>query len=239
MNFHNIIKYLPTPIINFLRFMRSIFIKKNEAELSYWKKKYYEEESSFSNSHYEKLMLAIANEQTQEFLTDKIIADFGCGPRGSLCWINTAKLLIGIDVIADQYIDKFYQNISQHNMVYLKSSESFIPLPPNSIDIMFSINALDHVLNFQEICDEIVRVVKPGGEIIFSINLEEPATAEEPQCLNPDIIKMSFLDMFEIKTYRLSKQGPQNSPYQPLINNELKYAEGEEGFLWVRAVKPK
>ena len=38
MDLHNIIKYLPTPIINFLRFMRSIFIKKNEAELSYWKK---------------------------------------------------------------------------------------------------------------------------------------------------------------------------------------------------------
>jgi len=53
------------------------------------------------------------------------------------------------------------------------------------------------------------------------------------------IIKTSFLDMFEIKTYRLSKQGLQNSPYQPLINNELQYAEGEEGFLWVRAVKPK
>ena len=46
-------------------------------------------------------MLAMAEEPTADFLAGKIVAAFGCGPRGSLVWAPNALLRIGIDVLAD------------------------------------------------------------------------------------------------------------------------------------------
>jgi len=48
-------------------------------------------------------------------------------------------------------------------MIYLKSTEKVIPLPSEFVDIIFTVNAIDHVNNFEIMCDEIIRVLKPGG----------------------------------------------------------------------------
>ena len=45
----------------------------------------------FSNAHYEKLMLSIADEKDDNFLEGKIVGDFGCAPRCSL--IGPKRLL--------------------------------------------------------------------------------------------------------------------------------------------------
>ncbi len=121
-------------------------------------------------------MLAMAEEKDTDFYEGKIIADFGCGPRGSLVWAEKPCFRIGIDALADIYADEFTDNIINHGMIYVKSTEKVIPLPSNSIDIMFTLNAVDHVDCFSEMCDEIIRVIKPGGEFIGSFNLEEPSS---------------------------------------------------------------
>lgn len=54
-------------------------------------------------------------------------------------------------------------NIISHGMIYLKSTEKVIPLPSEFVDIIFTVNAIDHVNNFEIMCDEIIRVLKPGG----------------------------------------------------------------------------
>ena len=72
---------------------------------------------------------------------------------------------------------------------------------------------------------------------IGSFNLEEPATLWEPQTLNPKIIEDNLLNHLEIKSYRISKQGPNRNEYAPFFKNELRYNEGEEGFLWVKGTK--
>ncbi len=38
-------------------------------------------------------MLAIAKREDDEFLSNKIVADFGCDPRGSLAWIKEEAFL--------------------------------------------------------------------------------------------------------------------------------------------------
>ena len=116
-------------------------------------------------------MLAMAEEPDDNFLKGKIVADFGCGPRSSLFWASSASLKIGIDVLADRYADEFTDNIISHGMIYLKSTEKVIPLPSNFVDVMFTLNAIDHVDSFSNMCSEIIRVLKPGGDFIGSFNL--------------------------------------------------------------------
>lgn len=238
MSIRNKIKtMLPEPIKNILRPIRNIFIRKSHSELSFWRSRLEIDKGKFKNSHYERLMLAMAQESSGEFLKGKIVADFGCGPRGSLVWASSAFLRIGIDVLADRYADAFTDNITSHGMIYLKSTEKVIPLPSNFVDIMFTLNAIDHVDNFSGMCDEIIRVLKPGGEFIGSFNLEEPATPSEPQQLDEKIIKENLLNKLEIRSYRITIKGPEGDQYTPFFDGTLSYEPGQEGILWVRARK--
>jgi len=83
--------------------MKDASIDKYDAEFSYWKGILKRENGFFNNSHFKEIMLAIAEEISDEFIKGKIIADFGCGPRGSLVWAESAMLQIGIDVLAYRY----------------------------------------------------------------------------------------------------------------------------------------
>jgi ubiquinone/menaquinone biosynthesis C-methylase UbiE len=208
-------------------------------ELAFWRGRFANDKGTFQNSHFENLFLSMAQENSAEFTKGKVIADFGCGPRGSLVWAKEAAVRIGIDVLADYYIDLFSADIKKHGMLYLKSTENNIPMPSNFVDVMFTLNAIDHVDNFQQMCNEIYRVMKVGAEFIGSFNLEEPASSTEPQKLTEEKIKSNLLNKLTIKSYRTSKRHHGDNPYVYMLDNDFSYTKGQEGFLWVRAVKEK
>lgn len=238
MSIRNALKTLiPKPIKKGLRPIENLFTNKYKSELSWWRNSLKKDRGRFSNSHYERLMLAMAEEKNDEFLQGKIVADFGCGPRGSLVWAKSAFLRIGIDVLADQYADEFTDNIISHGMIYLKSTEHVIPLPSDYIDVLFTLNAIDHVNNFSEMCEELIRVLKPGGEFVGGFNLEEPASPCEPQQLNEEKIKTNLLNKLEVLSYRITNKGPVENGYAPFFEGNLIYTPGQEGFLWVKARK--
>ncbi|HYZ83257.1 MAG TPA: class I SAM-dependent methyltransferase [Bryobacteraceae bacterium] len=66
-----------------------------------------------------------------------------------------------------------------------------MPYPDGYFDAAVSVNALDHVDNFQAVAAEIERVLKPGGKIYFEVDYHEP-TVTEPISLNDDIILRAF-----------------------------------------------
>jgi SAM-dependent methyltransferase len=229
---------VPEPVKRVLRPIRNRFIKKYVSELSFWRSRFQIDKGRFQNSHYERMMLAMAEQSDDEFLRNKVVADFGCGPRGSLAWADSALVRIGIDVLADRYADEFKDNITSHHMIYVKSTESVIPLPSDFVDVMFTLNAIDHVDNFSAMCNEIIRVLKPGGEFIGSFNLEEPPGPGEPQQLNEKMISDNLLSKLKILSYRVTRIGPEGNRYSPFFEGNLSYEPGEEGILWAKARKP-
>ncbi|MCK9329480.1 MAG: class I SAM-dependent methyltransferase [Candidatus Cloacimonetes bacterium] len=234
---YNIKSLLPVFLKDSIRPLLNCFLKKNTEELNFWRSRLEIDKGIFENSHYKKYMLAMAEESNIDFVKDKVVADFGCGPRGSLTWAKSATFRIGIDVLADRYIDEFTSNILSHNMIYLKSTENVIPLPSGIVDILFTLNAIDHVDNFPIMCSEILRVIKPGGLFIGSFNLEERATSCEPQRLNEKIINDNLLTKLEVLSYRVTTKGHKDDQYAPFFAGNLSYKEGQEGFLWVKAKK--
>ena len=203
-------------------------------ELKYWRLAYKKEGGSFSNSYYRKIMLAMAQRDDDKFMEGKIVADFGCGPAGSLCWANPAKQRIGIDVLADAYA-RF--GTASHNMDYVKSTENTIPLPSNSIDILFTMNAMDHTQNFQTMCNEVLRIITKNGELIASFNLDEPANVCEPQTLTEELVKKCLLDNLEIISYRKAARSDGDKvTYHHFFNETDKPISGPYS-LWVRATK--
>ncbi len=231
-------KLVPEPIkvMTVYPIMKKV-ICKHTVELSFWKSRFKVENGVFNNDHFKKVMLAMAGETDDDFIKGKIVADFGFGPRGSLVWASSAFLRIGIDVLADRYADEFTDNIISHGMIYLKSTEKVIPLPSDFVDVMFTLNAMDHVNSFPNMCSEIIRVLKLGGDFIGSFNLEESAMICEPQRLNEKIIKEYLLKYLDVKSYKITKRGPDENPYEPFFNGNLCYKQGQKGFPWVRANK--
>ena len=102
------LRRLPPPVIAALRPIRDRFLTKRHAELEYWRHQHDLGGGQFSTGdYYERLLLAIAGEPDAAFLSGQVVADFGCGPQGSLAWATPAAIRIGIDVLADRYCDEF------------------------------------------------------------------------------------------------------------------------------------
>jgi len=211
---------------------------KHKAELSYWQKCYHNEAESFSNGHYQRLLLAMAREPNQDFLRNKVVADFGCGPRGSLAWITDAKALYGIDVLVPEYLKSFHKCMKTHPMIYVSSTEEHIPMPTESVDVIFSLNALDHVKDFAQICSELRRILKSGGELIGSFNLNGQPTAAEPQKLTREKIQRYLLKDYQIKHCIVSAPATEAYMYQPLIEGNPIPVSDSPAIMWVRAQKP-
>jgi SAM-dependent methyltransferase len=239
-----LITVTPEPIKRILRPIRNQFVRnglntKDLAQLNFWRSRLEIDSRRFDNSHYERLMLAMAEESTQSFIKGKIVADFGCGPRGSLVWAASALIRIGIDVLADRYADEFTEDITSHGMIYLKCTENVIPLPSEFIDVMFTMQAMGYVDRLSSMCEEILRVLKPGGELIGSFHLEQPTSPMEPQQLSERVIKENLLNHLEVRSYRVTEMGDMgDETYAPFFEGNLSYRPGQEGMLWVRARKP-
>ena len=216
-----------------------ISIKKDkyEGEMEYWRMMYRNEENRFVNDHYKDLMLSIAKEKDDAFLKNKVVVDFGCGPRGSLQWMKSPAVKIGVDVLAKQYIEAFGETLIQHGMIYVTSTEQYIPLPNESADCVCTINSLDHVNSLEMMSEEIIRILKPQGVLLASFNLNQLSTECEPQTLTEEKLKQYLLKYFEIDTYRLAYRGKKNV-YENMENGRIvQDINGEEAVLWVRGKK--
>ncbi len=214
-----------------------LFYSKQGAELRYWRRCFRNGGGRFRNEHYRKLMLGMAQERDEQFLSDKIVADFGCGPRGSLQWAGPALLRIGIDVLAAAYLKHFKTELLRHEMIYLQSTEEIFPLPDNCVDVLFTLNALDHVKHLELMCREIVRIIKPGGLLIGSFNLNSVSTIAEPNPLSEQKLKNLLLDSFEIISCRISGIPEKGYLYEPLLTGNLLELREGKGIMWVRASK--
>lgn len=232
---HQIKRLVPEPVKRWRRAIRNRSINKYDAEMAYWKRRFEAEQGRFANAHYERQMLAMANEPDDAFLNGKIVADFGCGPRGSLVWARSARIRIGIDVLVDSYADAFSANLLTHGMMYVKSTERVIPLPADAVDVLYTVNAIDHVDDFPHMCGELLRILKPGGLFLGSFNLNEPVTRCEPQSLNEDLIEEHLLRHLNVLSRRLALKGPKEDVYMHFYRDEPTYDPDKKGLLWVKA----
>jgi ubiquinone/menaquinone biosynthesis C-methylase UbiE len=206
---------------------------KYREEVAYWQNEW--AAGHFHNDYYEQTMLMLAQELDGEFLRNKIVADFGCGPQGSLCWAKLARARIGIDVLADAYVEF---GIRDQDMIYISSDEQSIPLPSNYVDVMFTMNSMDHVSSFRIMAAEIIRVMAPGGLFIGAFNIGQPPTFSEPQTLTAHRVHNKLLQYFNVESTRSAIMGPVGDAYRYIREGSNACSTQREYLLCVRARKP-
>lgn len=170
-----------------------------KGEMEYWielEKKH----GSIPNSHYKHLMMASGGIDDLTWFANKVVVDIGCGPGGSLGWCTTARVRLGVDPLSENYA-RF--GICNHDMVYLNVCAEDIPLPSHSVDVVYSINSLDHVRDVDVVIGEVRRILRPGGYFLGALNLFEEPNIREPHIFTPDSVEAFMAEGFTREWYKI------------------------------------
>lgn len=176
---------------------------------------------------------------------NKTVLDLGCADGPFLPTLNRyGNIVIGLDF--SQGLLSRAKSLLNHKNHPLKkpfllnSDARRLPFKENCIDIIFCLETFEHVPNSIELIEEIFRILKPNGELIYSI---------------PIVIGFALLlRQFIKKILRLIKRGqplgasytlkelfingflkkpPKERNYQLLfINNEVKFHYTHKNFDW-------
>ena len=151
---------------------------KRWAELRYWRNVAGPIES---NTHFEYFFTEHFG-LDQDFYRGKRVLDVGCGPRGSLEWLDGASELVGADPLADEYRKL---GAPERRMRYVTASAEDLPFPDAHFDVVSAFNALDHVEDLSAAVAEIARVTAPGGTFLVIVEIGHQPTWTEPHSVEP------------------------------------------------------
>ena len=102
--------------------------------------------------------------------TDRVL-EVGSGAHGLVFGFG-GNFGFGIDPLAVEYKRLFPK--WQHNAPTVAAIGEQLPFADNSFEIVLSDNVIDHARDPLRIVDEIVRVLKPGGVLYFTVNVHHP-----------------------------------------------------------------
>lgn len=148
------------------------------------------------------------------FYKSKKILDIGCGPLGSLEWVNTCSCRIGIDPLAKDY--KTLRNC-KHKMSYLAACSESLPFKDGCFDAISSFGSLDHLDNLDGAISEIIRVLAPNGVFLLLVEVNHDPTVTEPIELSWDVV-FRFAQFFEILDERHYEKVCENM-YESTLKN--------------------
>jgi SAM-dependent methyltransferase len=139
---------------------------------------------------------AEAGSTEDELFAERVVVDVGPGPLGfpDAC---PARVSIGVEPLAERFREHGLLLDDSH-AVYLAAGAESIPLVSASVDVVVTRNSLDHVTSPAEVTAEVARILRPGGTLLVSVDVDHPATATEPHSLTLDGVR-ELLAAFEIE----------------------------------------
>jgi len=101
---------------------------------------------------------------------DKLL-EVGSGAHGLIFGFG-ANFAVGIDPLAVDYRRLFPK--WQESTATIAANGAELPFDEASFDVVLSDNVIDHAEKPLRIVDEIVRVLRPGGLLYFTVNVHHP-----------------------------------------------------------------
>lgn len=102
---------------------------------------------------------------------DAKVLEVGSGAHGLIFGFG-CRNGVGIDPLAVDY-KRLFPAVQQQALTVAAIGEE-LPFGDSSFDIVLSDNVIDHAERPLVIVDEIIRVLKPGGVLYFTVNIHHP-----------------------------------------------------------------
>ncbi|CAH2602779.1 Class I SAM-dependent methyltransferase [Rhodovastum atsumiense] len=205
---------------------------KRHHELSYWNRRYLEQNGCLSNAHYEPLYTTVYGLRREDYAGKRVL-DIGCGPRGSLEWADMTAERVGLDPLVAEYLKL---GADRHRMRYVASGSENIPFPTGHFDIVTCLNALDHVDDLARTIREIGRVTKPGGCFLLSVEIDHPPTPTEPITIDDQALGKLAADFTVAAAFRVGTPADHDL-HRAVVTRSPAYVPGRPGIHVARYVR--
>jgi SAM-dependent methyltransferase len=116
----------------------------------------------------------------------KRVLEIGCGPLVPILQFSGCERH-AIDPLANRYMECGWP-LYEYEASILNVNGEKLPYPDKYFDAAISVNALDHVDDFEKVASEMQRVAK---SVYFEVEYHEP-TVMEPITLSHDRVKRAF-----------------------------------------------
>jgi GT2 family glycosyltransferase/SAM-dependent methyltransferase len=132
---------------------------------------------------FKKIEFKTLNEKAQLGRGD-VVLDVGCGGGvPTVLLAKRCKRAVGIDVSSDAIAIARRDSILQHNVEFHAKSLQEAAFPSDTFDKVLSFSVLEHIPEYVDVLNEIRRVLKPGGALVFSCDaletIDNPALIEK------------------------------------------------------------
>lgn len=113
----------------------------------------------------------------ESFSRDKIILDLGCADGPFLPSLNFyGKRVIGLD-LSLSWLQRARKLINckkypLNKVILLNAEGHYLPFKDNSIDLVYCLETLEHIPNSMDLINEIYRILKDKGTLIYSLPIE-------------------------------------------------------------------
>ena len=110
-----------------------------------------------------------------------------------------------LDPLLDKYLSVGFPIHLYGDVKFIHGYSEAIPVADNFFDAVLSVNALDHVDDFEVTASEIKRVLKNDGLLVFHLHYHPP-TQNEPLELSDDRVSKAFSGIKGFKKTGESKE---------------------------------
>ncbi|MCX6082991.1 MAG: methyltransferase domain-containing protein [Chloroflexi bacterium] len=162
-------------------------------------------------------------------LRGKLVLDAGCGSgRFSEIALNLGAQLVAIDY--SSAVDAASENLNTENLLIVQGDLAELPIPDESLDFAYCIGVLQHTKEPDRIVAELLRCLKPGGELtltfyensswhvkLYAKYLIRPLTKRIPNELLLNFIDRSSSIWFPITSFLFGLPHPISRAFRFLI----------------------
>ena len=135
-------------------------------------------------SYLEKLALE------KDHFRGKRVLDVGCGPTAPILQFSDCTRHC-VDPLINLYIKAGWP-LFDYDVKFINTGGENLPYPDGYFDAVLSVNALDHVDDFEQVASEMQRVLRPGGGIYFETEYHSPTITEPVRLTDARITKAFF-----------------------------------------------
>ncbi len=109
-----------------------------------------------------------AYEKAMEFTEDKKVLDLGCNTGyGSHIIHPSCREIVGVDV-SEEAIRAARDSYGKEGIEFQVIDGKTLPFDDDSFDLVISFQVIEHIIKYEEYLNEIKRVLKSGGKVIFT-----------------------------------------------------------------------
>jgi SAM-dependent methyltransferase len=155
------------------------FAAAQSAELDWWRNK------PLAEAYTEALWRRLGFARTQ--FRGLRVMDLGCGPTLHAAWFEGLAELIAVDPLAEQYRAEVpWHRLDRASRVVAQPAERLVKGVELQLDVVLSINALDHAYDLAASIWNVAEYLKPGGLAFLSFDIHGRGDRLHPMVLTAE-----------------------------------------------------